>query len=335
MSELTHVVTVALSRDTAAEVTEAIRVAMARALEVAAELRGLVARAWDGQAWRALGYETWAAYCEEEFSPVQVRWTIDSRRALVVALLEDEHMSMNAIAPVLGVNEWTVRQDVRALSTSGSPEVDSGPDRLVGADGKERPRSRARSGEVLERMVTVAEKRGGARPEMTQQEVANLLGVSQPTVASYEAQLRGAGVLKSLDDPAAAERLDALAAQEVALTVETLAAAMGVNVAGAPEMSSEEYLRHVGRTWKAEFAPLIAAAQDSLFFSETAGRHPEVSAEVYAALAGVVKEAITVLVQAAVVRSPERRCPLLTGDGTCAGAPGRKVVVEITSRSGR
>ena len=105
-------------------------------------------------------------------------------------------MSMRAIAPVLGVTEWTVRQDASALSTAGDLAVDDASSRLVGADGKQRPRSRARSGDVLERMVTVAEKRGGVRPEMTQQEVASLLGISQPTVASYEAQLRGAGVVK-------------------------------------------------------------------------------------------------------------------------------------------
>lgn len=74
----------------------------------------LLATAYTGRAWEALGYPTWATYCQHELVLERsLRLPRDQRRD-VVARLADAGMPKRAIAASLGVADQTVRADLGA-----------------------------------------------------------------------------------------------------------------------------------------------------------------------------------------------------------------------------
>lgn len=82
------------------------------ALEVA---HGLLLQAYHGAAHTALGYRTWAAYCAAELADLQhTRLPRPQRRALVDQL-HGQGMTRRAIATGLGLDESTVRADLRVV----------------------------------------------------------------------------------------------------------------------------------------------------------------------------------------------------------------------------
>lgn len=95
-----------------------------------------VAAAYAARDWVTLGYESFDAYVEGEFSEARLKLSPDERRE-AVAELRLAGMSQPAIGSVLGVSQSTVRNDLAQLSTSTKL-----PDTVTGADGKERPATR-------------------------------------------------------------------------------------------------------------------------------------------------------------------------------------------------
>lgn len=85
----------------------------------------LLAAAYTGRAWEALGYPTWAAYCEHELVLERsLRLPRDQRRD-VVGALADAGMPKRAIAASLGVADQTVRADLGAVRTP-TPQLEQG-----------------------------------------------------------------------------------------------------------------------------------------------------------------------------------------------------------------
>jgi transposase len=101
----------------ARELTERFRTAAQSLADAVAELRELVPTIYTSGAWRVLGYDTWAAYCQAEVGARLVRIGKTDRQELV-QLLAEEGMSGRAIAAALGVDEGTVRGDRRALGSA-------------------------------------------------------------------------------------------------------------------------------------------------------------------------------------------------------------------------
>lgn len=122
---MTDIATTELTADEARELTAEIR----------SDLDGLlpkVKRAFEGRADKALGYESWQAYCSAELSDVRV--PVGSRPAMV-AELRQGGMSQRAIGSALGVSKETVRRD---LSTATNVAVEE-PAKVTSLDGRERP----------------------------------------------------------------------------------------------------------------------------------------------------------------------------------------------------
>lgn len=102
-------------------------------------VHGLIMRAWEGQAWRALGYPSWDAWIDENFRGLQLRPPREQREEIVQSMRESG-MSIRAISTAVDLGRGTVE---RALSggpgvpngTPGDP-ADGTDSSLVGLDGK-------------------------------------------------------------------------------------------------------------------------------------------------------------------------------------------------------
>lgn len=95
-----------LSEDDARALTETIRLALTVAWD------GL-GRAYAGQAWRALDYPSWEAYCAAEFGGERLRLAPSTRREVFGKLHREFGMSARAIEAASGYNKSTVATDLR------------------------------------------------------------------------------------------------------------------------------------------------------------------------------------------------------------------------------
>lgn len=88
----------------------------------------MIVEAWDRRAWAALGYESWADYCESEFDtgPFALRGV---SRDNTILKLRAAGMSTRAVAAAVGVGKSTVDR------ISGVP--DGTPAAITGTDGKQ------------------------------------------------------------------------------------------------------------------------------------------------------------------------------------------------------
>lgn len=102
------------------------------------KLAVLVAEAQQGQIHQALGYPSWTAYAADALR-VQIRLDRAQRRELV-GYLSGEGMSQRVIADVVGVDQKTVSNDLRAGEENSSPELnllaDAGK-KVIGRDDKQ------------------------------------------------------------------------------------------------------------------------------------------------------------------------------------------------------
>jgi hypothetical protein len=119
---------VELTPEQARELTDRIRAGVTNLLPVIKE-------AFERRADRALGYESWHAYCDAELDGI--RLPIERRRAHV-AELRGQGMSTRAIGAALGVSEGTVRND---LSTAQDYAVEQ-PEQVRSLDDRRRPATR-------------------------------------------------------------------------------------------------------------------------------------------------------------------------------------------------
>ncbi len=115
-----------LALDEARELTDRIRATVHAAHD-------LIAVAYQGQVWLALGYENWEVYCSAEFGDTRTIRLGREQRREIVADLSDKGLSTRAIASGLGVSKNTVTGD---LSQTGTPDT------VTGRDGKTYPRER-------------------------------------------------------------------------------------------------------------------------------------------------------------------------------------------------
>jgi hypothetical protein len=88
-----------------------------------------VAKAYQGRAWAALGYDSWDAYCDTEFDGARLKLPREER-TMVVASLADAGMSNKAIAAAVGVTAMTVGRDMAGV-TNVTPDDD---DEIVDAE---------------------------------------------------------------------------------------------------------------------------------------------------------------------------------------------------------
>jgi hypothetical protein len=114
-----------LTRREAENLTEQIRSKM-RAMRLSrAEAVELILQAYSGQAWRALGYQSWDAYTVEEFSDVRLWRGLEDRRQWVDDLT-GRGLSSRAIGSALGVDHATVVRDQQLLAGADAPANSSG-----------------------------------------------------------------------------------------------------------------------------------------------------------------------------------------------------------------
>jgi DNA-binding CsgD family transcriptional regulator len=175
--------TSALSEDAARELTAQIRSAVVRTIDVLGEVDALVARAYEGRAWLALGHASWDAYCTEEFSGARLWASVDERQAATLRL-RDAGLSLRAAAAVLGVSDATVRRDELQLREGSgvSTASDVAVDTVAGVDGRSRPARRLPTQETRRRSAEVVAMRSRG---CTQVEIAERLGIAQSTVSAY------------------------------------------------------------------------------------------------------------------------------------------------------
>ncbi|MET8908355.1 hypothetical protein [Micromonospora sp. NPDC004551] len=117
------------------------RLTEAEARALTAEIRArvtdllpLIKQAFTRRADLALGYQSWAAYCDAELRGL--RMPLGERQSATAAL-HAEGMSTRAIAGALGTSDATVRRDLRDAGAT-----DHAPERVVGLDGKRYASSR-------------------------------------------------------------------------------------------------------------------------------------------------------------------------------------------------
>lgn len=100
------------------------------------DIAPLVTRAFEGQAWKALGYDSWAEYVAGEFGgPLRLG---REDRQQVVTELRRAGLSTRAIGTALGVSHPTVMADIGATGKD-LPDL---PATVTGLDGRERAATR-------------------------------------------------------------------------------------------------------------------------------------------------------------------------------------------------
>lgn len=103
------------------------------ALDLALDLLG---EAYVGEAWRALGYASWTAYCRAELPQlaVLVKGLPAAERRPKVAALRGRGMSLQAVADLTGLSPNTVKADAKAEGVQLAE--------VIGLDGARRASSR-------------------------------------------------------------------------------------------------------------------------------------------------------------------------------------------------
>lgn len=101
----------------------------------------LIQEAYTSRAWAVLGYDSWDAYCAQEFGSARLRLPREERQE-VVASLRDSGLSTRAIGAATGVSHTQIRKDLQAAGGNPLPNSAGGalaefpPERVTGVDGK-------------------------------------------------------------------------------------------------------------------------------------------------------------------------------------------------------
>ncbi len=276
-------VSTTLSADAAQAVTDRIRDSAVRALDALADIEDSIAAAYAGRAWMALGYGSWEAYCEAEFSQTRLWTSVEERHERTVTL-RDAGLSQRAIAAVLGISQPTVSADItHSVSTDRNESVDSTDRTVAGIDGRVRPSSRPSSAQVLERQVHVVHLRGEG---LTQTQIAERLGVSQATVSADETAMTST---LAVAGPAAGKAVE-LAASDPGMDVTSLAEVLGVEL--AVSTTPQAHLEASGKAAARDLASAVGYLRDQVVFTDAWVRYPQAAARVSALLAVPVAEAV-------------------------------------------
>ena len=148
-------------------------------------LHDLIAQAYDGRAWIALGYPAgqigWNRMCQDRFTADAVRLTVQQRTNLILSF-QDDPISNRSLAAALGVSEGTVRKAVKKAKGAAAK-----PKPVVGTDGKRHSVPELTPAERLELDAKIHDmnlpvEEGGQG--MTQQEIAAKLDMAQSTICA-------------------------------------------------------------------------------------------------------------------------------------------------------
>lgn len=122
-----------LTKDITSAVTKAAS-AVESLHDLAARAADLMGEAYDKRAWIALDHPSWEDYVAAELGEGRVRLDRTIRQEITYRLAEQVKMSTRAIAPVLGVDQKTVSNDLRQVRRELGVET---PTKVRGTDGKE------------------------------------------------------------------------------------------------------------------------------------------------------------------------------------------------------
>lgn len=135
----------------------------------------LLVQAWEGRAWEALDYESWAAYCEAELPQLRtIKALPPDERANTWADMVRAGLSMGAVAEGSGVGKATIS---RALSGKELPVT------ATGLDGKVRSTRRA----------TVPSRNSSPAPQPAEQPVPAVGALTRWQVVVQHVTSRGLG----------------------------------------------------------------------------------------------------------------------------------------------
>lgn len=135
---MTGALDVPMSKVEAESVTMSIRYTLKAVASSWAKAVDLMEKAEAGGAWKVLGHPSWTAYVTAEFGDILKGISRDDRRP-VVAKMRELGMSTRAIGEVVGVDQKTVVNDLRAGEEASSPA------KVTGKDGKTYPVRKART----------------------------------------------------------------------------------------------------------------------------------------------------------------------------------------------
>lgn len=126
---MTAVESPVLGRIEAERLTDRIRYTAMSVRDGVEKLQQLVTEAQEGQAHLALGYPSWTAYIADVMGEDPLRLRDREERREVVSWLAGQGMSTRAIAPVVGVDQKTVSNDLRSpREENSSPASPAAPD---------------------------------------------------------------------------------------------------------------------------------------------------------------------------------------------------------------
>ncbi|MDA8320721.1 MAG: hypothetical protein M0030_13065 [Actinomycetota bacterium] len=105
-----------------------------------ARVTELALRAYNGQAWRALGYQSWSAYASDRFGDLELPRA--TQAAINAALINTGQISARSASAITGTSDKTASADA-ARATAEDSAVDGKPpqadkQKRTGADGRKR-----------------------------------------------------------------------------------------------------------------------------------------------------------------------------------------------------
>jgi hypothetical protein len=194
-----------LTTDQARRLTDLIKVSVERVWE-------LIERAYVKRAWRALGYDSWDSYVDEEFGTARFRLPREER-AEVVTSLRDAGLSLRAISAATGVDKNTVSSDLRKNQLSEIQTVEDGaqaserPLKLIqGRDGRKRRNNRfVRIKAEQKRMKAEAAERKAAK--VTATATANIINTLDTFAETLREEIGGMNPTQRREMAAAITRL--------------------------------------------------------------------------------------------------------------------------------
>lgn len=138
-----------------------------------------IAAAYQQRDWKALGYDSWDAYVDGEYSEHRLKLSTEHRQK-AVAELRLAGMSTRAIGSALGVSKDTVARDL------GTVAPETVPDRITGMDGREQPSTRPSSptGPTDAHEASPGADRSGHQPPAATGEADAQLDAAVPAVVS-------------------------------------------------------------------------------------------------------------------------------------------------------
>ena len=214
---------VPMAEDQARALTDQIKLGLEGVWELALT-------AYRARVWVALGYASWEEYCTREFGGCRLSLPTElTMRAELLAPLADGGMSRPAIAALVDRSVRTVGRAVGSLEQQPAPAR-----LLMGLDGKQQPARKPTRREVLVRQANAGRLR---RLGHSQREIADALGISQPTVSADLAEIDRIAASLDSDAPDLNSVLDAARDEAGRTDAAAVAERLGVHISPSRHLS--------------------------------------------------------------------------------------------------